>query len=545
MIKKKIVDLLKKIIKEDIEIEVFVPEKEEFGHYSTNVALKLTKELKKSPMEIAQELTNDLKLTTNNFFKKIEVASPGFINFWLSERVLQNELKEILQKKERYGKSKVQSLKPKVQVEFVSANPTGPLTLANGRGGFMGDVLSNVLEFCGYKVEREYYVNDTGNQVLTLGKSILAALGLLEEAHSTSSGQENFYKGEYVKEWARKNSAKVKKNKNNTLKIGQLAANDFLKLIKVVLEKKAKIRYNRWTSEDKHIRKKSYIEKVLKIFKAKKLAYEKDGALWLKTTQFSDDKDRVLMTKDNFPTYFLADSGHFLETKTRGFKNKIMILGPDHHGYVQRIKIAAEIIGLKNFEVIITQAVRLISKGEEVKMSKRKGEFITFDELVSEINPDAARFFFLMHSADAHMDFDLDLAKEQSMKNPVYYAQYASARIHSILAKFKIQKSKFKITDKNLKINLNLLNTADDMNLMRMLARFLEIIQEAVEKRNPSILARYAIDLARIFHNFYEKEKIIGAESDLMITRLELIKATKIIFENLFKLLGISMPKKM
>lgn len=539
MIKKKIADLLKKIIKEDIGIDVFVPEKEEFGHYSTNVALKLAKILKKNPMEVASGLTNDLQLKTKDFFAKIEVVHPGFINFWISEKVLQNELKGILKENEKYGnqKPKTKNLKL-IQIEFVSANPTGPLTLANGRGGFMGDALSNVLEFSGYDVEREYYVNDIGNQVLILGKSILAALGLLEEAHSTSSGQENFYQGEYVKEWARKNSSKVKKFKNNPLKIGQLAAKDFLKATKIILEKKAKIKYDRWTSEDKHIRKKGYIEKVLKIFKKKNLVYEKDGALWLKTTQFGDDKDRVLITKDNFPTYFLADAGHFLETKIRGFKNKIMILGPDHHGYVKRIKIAAEIIGLKSFEVIITQAVRLIIGGKETKMSKRKGEFITFDELVSEVNPDAARFFFLMHSADSHMDFDLDLAKEQSMKNPVYYAQYAAVRCSSILSKARIAKHK-------AKINFELLNTKEDMNLMRMLAQFPENVEEAAKNHNPSVLARYAIDLAKIFHNFYEKERIVGVEKELMFARLELIKATQVIFKNLFNLLGIGIPKKM
>lgn len=532
MIKSQIENHLKKLIKERVEINVFIPEKEEFGHYSTNVALKLAKVLKKNLMEVANSLTNDLRLMTKDFFAKIEVAQPGFINFWLSEKVLQNELKEILKEKEKYGKSILRKTQgKKVQIEFVSANPTGPLTLANGRGGFMGDALSNVLKFSGYDVEREYYVNDTGNQVLILGKSILAALKIISE-------DDNFYKGEYVKEWARKNSLKAKKCKNNPLKIGQLAAKDFLKATKIVLEKKAKIKYDRWTSEDRHIRKKGYIEKVLKIFRKKNLVYEKDGALWLKTTQFGDDKDRVLITKDNFPTYFLADAGHFLETKERGFKNKIMILGPDHHGYVKRIKIAAEIIGLKSFEVIIIQAVRLISKGKEMKMSKRKGEFITFDEFVSEVNLNAARFFFLMHSADSHMDFDLDLAKEQSMKNPVYYAQYASVRIQGILTKIKI-------TNQKSKINFNLLNTYEDLNLIKMLIRFPESVEEAAKNHNSSVLARYAIDLARTFHNFYEKERIVGVEKELMFARLELIKATQIVFKNLFNLLGVSIPKKM
>ncbi len=543
MIKTKILSYLKKVVKEPIEIEIFVPENEQFGHYSTNVALKLAKKLKKSPLEIAEEIKT--KLITNHYslFTKIEVAPPGFINFWISEKVLQNELKEILKKKQNYGKSAVKGQMSKVQIEFISANPTGPLTLANGRGGFFGDVLSNILEFCGYKIEREYYVNDTGNQILTLGKSILATNGFIKN-------EENFYKGGYVKEWAKKHKAISKKYQNNPLKLGQLAAADFLKEIKKAVEKEAKIKFDRWTSEDKHIHKKSYIDKVLKIFKAKKLIYEKDGALWLKTTDFNDEKDRVLITQDKFPTYFLADAGHFLETKSRGFNSKIMILGPDHHGYVKRIQAAAKIIGLKELKVIITQAVRLMSAGKEVKMSKRTGEFVTFEDLIKEVKPDAARFFFLTHSPETHMDFDLDLAKERSMKNPVYYVQYAAVRCQGIIKKVNIRTSDVLRTS-----DVQKLNTAEDINLMRQMARFPEAVEEAAKNYNPQILARYALDLAREFHNFYEKERIIparrslgeggGEEKNLMLARLVLIRATLIIFKNLFGLLGIGLPDKM
>ena len=406
----------------------------------------------------------------------------------------------------------------------------------------MGDVLSNILKFCGYKTEREYYVNDTGNQILTLGKSILVNAGFLEEAHSTSSGQENFYKGVYIGDWAKKHKLIIKKYKDNPLKLGQSAAKDFLTGIKKVLQKEAKISFNRWTSEEKDIHKKSYIEKVLKIFKNKNLVYEKDSAVWLKTTEFGDDKDRVLITSDGFPTYFLADSGHYLETKERGFGGKIAIWGPDHHGYVKRIQAAAEIISFKNSKIIITQAVRLISRGKEVKMSKRTGEFATFEELIKEVGADAARFFFLMHSPETHMDFDLDLAKERSMKNPVYYAQYAAVRCQSILKKSKSVHSNIL---ENVGMNLKLLNTPEDINLMRILARFSEIIEEAAKKLNSQVLARYSLDLARQFHNFYEKERIIGEEKNLMLARLILISATLTVFKNIFKLLGIGLPKKM
>src|SRR3989344_3194529 len=531
MIKSIIENYLKKIIKEDIDIEIFTPEQEQFGHYSTNIALKLAKLRNKNPMMIAEEIKNLIttlpadkqEILVNNFFEKIEIAAPVFINFWISEKVLQNELKEILKKKEKYGASKKK--KEKIQIEFISANPTGTLTLANGRGGFWGDVLANILEFSGYKVEREYYINDTGNQILTLGKSILDAIGLYQEAPTSERSRgpdrnigKKFYKGEYVKKWAKKSSAIVKKYKNNPLKIGQIAAKDFLTGIKKVLQKEAKISFDRWTSENKHIHKRSYIKKALNIFKKSGLVYKKDGAVWLKTAKFGDDKDRVLITCDKFPTYFLADSGHYLETKERGFDGKIAILGPDHFGYVGRIQAAAEIIGFKNSEIIITQAVRLISQGKEVKMSKRIGEFVTFEELIKEVGVDAARFFFLMHSLDSHMDFDLDLAKERSLKNPVYYAQYAAVRCQSILKKSKIKGQK-------PRAKYNLLNTPEDINLIRLLARFSEVVEEAAGKLNPQILARYSLDLARQFHNFYEKERIIGVEKDLMMARLELIKA--------------------
>lgn len=548
MIKAIIENYLKKAIKKivshksDFRVELFIPENESFGHYSTNVALKLAKIKKQNPMALAEEIKTALSYgiaenLKSDFFKKIEVAAPGFINFWLKSDIFQNEIKEILKKKENYGKLQIANRKAqKIQIEFISANPTGPLTLANGRGGFMGDVLSNILEFCGYKIEREYYVNDTGNQILTLGKSILTNAGFLSASRRI---EEKFYKGEYVKEWARKNLKAIEKHKNNPMKIGQMAAGDFLKNIKSAV-KKSGINFDRWTSEEKNIHKKSFILKALEIFKKKKLAYEKDSALWLKTTEFGDEKDRVLITKDGFPTYFLADSGHYLETKKRGFGRKIMILGPDHHGYVKRIQAAAKIVGLENSDVIITQAVRLMSKGEEMKMSKRKGEFIMFEELIEEVGADAARFFFLMHSSDTHMDFDFDLAKERSMKNPVYYAQYAAVRCQSILNKSKV---KGQMSD----VNLSLLNTQEDLNLTRALARFPEALEEAAGKYNPQILARYSLELARQFHNFYEKERIIGEgiDKNLSLARLELIKAAQVVFKNVLNLLGVSIPKKM
>ncbi len=543
MIKEVIQNLILKCIKDlklRTEINIEYPP-ETFGHYSTNIALVLAKEKNQEPYKLAQELLQKIKNNSpSNFFSNVEIKGPGFINFSICSKVFEKEIEKILKNKTKYGVASI-SNEPKIQIEYISANPTGPLTVANGRGGFLGDILANILEFNGAKVEREYYVNDTGNQIITLGKSILARAGLINE-------EENFYKGNYIKEWVdtRFQDLKIEKLKdsllteninNQLLKLGQLAAKDFLKSIKTVI-KRSRINFDRYTSEYKDIHQKGYVDKVLKIFTSKKLVYKKDGALWLKTTQFGDDKDRVLITSDGYPTYFLIDAGHYLETKKRGFKRKIIILGPDHYGYVKRIQAVAEILGIKDSKVIVTQAVRLISKGQRAKISKRKGEFLTLEELLNEVGEDATRFFFLMYSPETHMNFDLDLAKERSAKNPVYYLQYAAVRCKSILEKSKNLKSKSRI-------NLSLLNTEADINLMKMLIRFPEIVAEINLNLNSQILVRYALDLSKIFHNFYEKERILNQEKELAINRLALIKATYIIFRNLFRLLGLNLPQKM
>ncbi len=645
--RERIIEALKKVIAEEVEIGVTVSDLEEQGHYATNVAFRLAKrrdrqqatfdrrqmtrrhgdtatlrhltwrqatsdkrqatgdrrppqsgarqatddkkqvikdrETAVSPHEIAEEIAGKLRKNSENIFEKIEVAGGGFINFWLKPEVLYEELKEILEQKDGYGATSDRrhsdkrhgdtatqrhltgdtatydtatfDRRPpqsgarqttKIQVEFVSANPTGPLTLANGRGGFLGDVLANVLEMTGYEVEREYYINDVGGQILTLGKSILAANGIIADA-------EEFYKGEYVKEWAKKNKKIVLKLKDKPMKIGQMAAKDFLKSIKKVLEKKAGIAFDKWTSEEKEIHKKKLAEKALEIFKQKGFVYEKDGAVWLKTTEFQDDKDRVLITSAGLPTYFLADGGHYLETIKRGYKRKINILGPDHYGYVKRIQAVAKILDFEKSEVIITQALRLTENGKEVKMSKRKGQFITFEELVDEVGADVARFFFLMVSHNSHMDFDMALAKEKSNKNPVYYTQYAFVRCASILRKipnshaYNGQAGKLQITNKSKIPNskLSALNTNEDIKLMLHLSQFSEVIEDTANDYQAHRLTRYAVELARVFHNFYEKERIIGESKDLAEARLVLVQATKIVFENLFGILGISVPEKM
>src|SRR3989344_3515087 len=432
----KLIEILQKAAPEIADISVSTSENESHGHYSTNVAFALSKKWRMSPVEAGQKLKEAIvKADTGGFLKKIDVVNPGFVNFWLSNAALQAELKEILKKKTKYGRpiSKEVPL-PKIQIEFVSANPTGPLTMANGRGGFLGDVLANVLEFTGQKTEREYYVNDTGNQIITLGKSLIVALGYTPRQ---PVDEQKLYKGDYIKKWAAKNKAFIKKNQTDPLVVGQRAAKDFLADIKKIVEKMAGIHFDCYTSEERDIHQKKLPQAALAVFKKKGLVYEKEGATWLKTTKFGDDKDRVLITCDGYPTYFLADAGHVLETKKRGFDEKILILGPDHYGYVARIKAASQLVGLAKSYILVTQTIRLVKDGKEMKMSKRKGEFLTFEDVVSDVGADAMRFMFLMYAPTTHIDFDLKLAKERSLKNPVYYVQYAYVRAANILRKSK------------------------------------------------------------------------------------------------------------
>ena len=578
-------EYLKKAVEESIRVNlrtnlresaswnIFVPENEKFGHYSTNVALKLAKEKSKKPMEVAEDIKDKMlsfdKLRT---FGKIEIASPGFINFWLSEKTLQNELKEILKKRNTYGK--VLSAKRKasfINVEFISANPTGPLTIGNGRGGFFGDVLANILKFSGHKVIKEYYINDAKNstQIRELGKTGLG----LGETYLTPGLKKIILrlKGKIKKVTLRpirqaqgKHTQGASRNLDG--EVGYLLAGEINKQNKKFVEKVLKIKFDKWFSEES-LYKSGAVKKLLNDLKKENLVYEKDGALWFKAKQFGDTEDRVLIRSarstssgQGEPTYILPDLAYHLNKfKIRKFSKAVDVWGADHHGYIPRLKAGLKALGISEgrLRIIITQLVRLVKNGQEYKMSKRKGDYVAMEDLIKEVGLDAARFFFLMSAPDTHMNFDLDLAKEKSMKNPVYYAQYAAVRCNSILQKTK--KLTHSINSglvlreveglKNIKTkskaNLDLLNTKEDLNLMRILVRFPEIVEEATENYNPQVLVRYSIDLARQFHNFYEKERIIGVELDLMLARLEIIKAAKTIFETLFKLLGISYPKKM
>lgn len=496
------------------EISVECPEKESCGDYSANISLRIAKIAKKNPMEIAGLIKDSI---SQPIFSKVETAKPGFINFFISENYLKEQVKTILKQKRQFGSLKI-GKKEKVNVEFISANPTGPLTLGNGRGGFSGDVLANVLEKAGYRAEREYYINDTGGQVKKLGDSIV--------------GKEIFYKGEYI------NDLKKQIKEKDPAIVGQRAVAIILKDMIKPLVKKMGVKYDIWFSE-RSLDKNKEIDKILELLKKKGLTYKKEEALWFKTTRFGDDKDRVLIKADKEKTYFASDVAYLKNKFDRGFKKLIIIWGADHYGYIRRIKAAAKALGYKKeqIDVIIMQMVRLLEKGKEVKMSKRAGIFVTLDELINEVGLDAARFFFLMRGADSHLNFDLDLAKKKSADNPVYYVQYAYARICSIFRKGKTEVME-------IKGELEL-NEKEEFDLIRHLIKFPEIIEDTAEDYQVQRIPQYAVELADSFHHFYEKCRVVSEDKKITQARLNLILAVKIVLKNVLDLMAISAPEKM
>lgn len=491
MIRDEIRKLTEKAIKElgfkVLEVLVEEPREKVHGDYATNIAMVIERE---DPMKIAEMIKSKIK---SNVIEKIDVVKPGFINFFISKEYLQKQVGEILKEKENFGSWKI-GKGEKVNVEFISANPTGPLTLGNGRGGFCGDVLADVLEKAGYDVTREYYINDRGKQVEDLKKGL--------------------YKGE------KRIASQIQKENQK------------------IITKKLKIKFDVWFSQASLYDKD--INKVLDYLKKKKLTYEKDGALWFKSTKFGDDKDRVLVKADEEKTYLASDIAYLKNKFDRGFDKLIYFWGADHYGYIERMKAAVESLGHKKEQVdfIIMQMVRLLEKGKQVRMSKRAGTYVTLEELIDEVGLDVARFFFLTRSAGSHLNFDLTLAKEQSEKNPVYYVQYAHARIYSILTKSRVKSQKSKV-------NLKLLDHPSELALIKQLIRFPEIIEDTAKDYQVQRVPQYATDLATEFHKFYRDCKVISGDKELSQARLSLILATQIVFKSTLNLMGISAPSKM
>src|SRR3989339_2209588 len=510
---------------------------EGMGDFASNVALLLAKEVGKSPMEVAEKLKEKLGSQDQSsaflfrqqvaeipqsqaFFEKIEIAKPGFINFWLAENTLQLVVVKINEEKNKFGNSGIGKGK-KIHLDFVSANPTGPVHIGNARGGPLGDTLANVFEKAGYEAYREYYVNDAGNQVEILGHSILG-------------DSETQYSGEYIEE------IRNKMEESDPEKAGEKGVKIILEeIIKPSMEKFG-INFDSYFSEKK-LQKSGKVDKIISLLRGKGYIFEKDGAAWFKSTEFGDDKDRVVVKSNGEKTYFGSDIAYHKEKFDRGFDILIDIWGADHHGEVARTKGALKVLGYENkLDVILTQFVRVMKDGEEMKMSKRAGTYVSVDDLIGEVGKDATRFFFLMHSADTHMNFDMDLAKEQSEKNPVYYVQYAHARICSIFEKAALLRSDLRSV---LRSDLRKMHTKE-RSLVFELLKFPDLIEEISQNYAVHYLPQYAMGLADKFHSFYAECRVID-ENNLEQTaaRLEIVKAVQIVLAEGLKMMGISAPE--
>ena len=518
-------------------IVVDYPKNEQFGDYTTNIALVLAKNIGKSPITIAENLKSQILNLNNSDFERVEVAAPGYINFYLSKKYLQELVEKINTEKNDFGNSEI-GKNIKINNEFISANPTGPLTVGNGRGGFYGDSISRVLKKDGFDVTSEYYVNDAGEQVIKLGHSVL-------------KDEKAVYGGEYIDELSKILAAEINVGNKSiedefAKKIGLAAAEIVLeKYIKPTTQDKMQITFDKWMSE-KSLYDEGFVDRAVELLKKKGLTFEDEGALWLRTTDFGDDKDRVLVKSNGQKTYFASDCGYILSKMERGFEKIIESWGADHHGYIARFRAAAQALGFSGeLKFLIVQLVKVIKDGKEVRMSKRAGNVVLIDDLIDDIGHDVTRFFFLMYSPDTHMNFDLGLAKERSAKNPVFYVQYAHARIFSILSKAKdsgIFNSQFTISNDGKE----LLAHEKELSLIRELNKFPELVETIAESYEVHKLPQYAMKLADKFHSFYDVCRVIDEnDEDLTKARLFLINAVRIVLDETLDLMGVSAPEKM
>lgn len=524
----------------DIMLET--PNNKDNGDYATNIAMQLTKLAKKPPRAIAEAILEKLN-TDGTSIESIEIAGPGFINIKLKTDYLGGIVKTVLDQGENYGRSNFGN-KQKVQVEFVSANPTGDLHLGHARGASLGDSLSNVLDFAGYDVAREYYINDAGNQVHNLANSVEAryfqALGLDKEM------PEDGYQGPDIINIGKMLAAEYGNKYVNTPDeeryafFRQYGLEHELEKLKTDLAN-FRVSFDVWFSETS-LYENGKIDVALDKLRANGHVFEEDGATWFRSTTFGDDKDRVLIKNDGTYTYLTPDIAYHEDKLFRGFDKLINIWGADHHGYIPRMKAAIEALGYGNdtLEVSVVQMVQLYKDGEKFKMSKRTGKAVTLRELVEEVGLDAVRYFFAMRSGDSQMDFDLDLAISQSNENPVYYAQYAHARISSILRQADENGMAVSVD------NVSLLQAEKELELLKKIGDFPQVISDAARIRSPHRVATYIQELAATFHSFYNAEKVLDPDNrELSEARLALITITRTTIANALKLIGVSAPEKM
>ena len=536
------------------------------GDFSCNAAMASAKALKSNPRAIGQMIA-EAAILDGTAFEKIEVAGPGFLNFFISPAWFNETVGEVISSGSDYGKTELGKGK-RVLVEFVSANPTGPMHIGNARGGALGDSLSSVLQYAGYEVEREFYVNDAGNQIEKFGKSlsirylqiadknnadIIASFGddvcagiFADEEHFPMP--EDVYKGVDIIEHAY-NFYKMHKDSfadadEETRKSALVEYALPLNIDGLERDlKKYRIVYDTWFKEST-LHANGAVKQIVDMLTEKGQTYEKDGAIWFKASDFGDDQDRVLVRANGIPTYFVPDIAyHYNKLVTRGFDKAVDILGADHHGYIARMKAALTALGVdaSKLDIVIMQMVMLVRNGETVKLSKRSGKAITLSTLLDEVPIDAARFFFNLRDPNTHLEFDLELAIEESSSNPVFYVQYAHARICSILRRMEEEGTGYR----NIPVSeLNYSHPAE-LALIRHIAALPDCINEAAKDYNPSKITKYLCDLAQLFHKFYDNCKIKGEEDNTLQSRLSLCVATKTVFKNLLDLLKVDAPEKM
>ena len=504
------------------------PSKKENGDYSSNIALTLTKKLHKSPLEIANMIKDNIEY--ENIISEIQIANPGFINFYLKKEFIKSYINKIITEKNNYGKNTIGN-NEKINIEFVSANPTGILHIGHGRGATYGDNLARIMNFSGYDVTKEYYVNDAGNQMNNLGISI-------KERYRELCGYgcnlpENGYHGKEIIDLAkdiynRYGNTKLDSDIEFFRKEGLYK---LLDQIKKDLDR-YRVNFNIFTSEQS-IYDRCLVEDTLNKLKQSGNCYIKDDALWLKTTDYGDEKDRVLIKSDGNYTYLTPDIAYHLDKISRGYDRLIDVLGSDHHGYIARLKAALSMLGKDSniLDIKILQMVRLIKDGEELKLSKRTGKTITLMELVDEIGVNATRYFFSSHSLDTSMDLNIDLALKQSNENPVYYIEYANARICSILKKYHKKV--------NLHDNYLTLQSEDTYSILNKLMEFEDVVISSARKEAPHLVANYVYELATLFHSFYAKEQIITENEEETEEKINLLLAVQIVIQNALDLLGI------
>ena len=533
--------------KEMRDFIIEIPKDTSHGDFASNAAMVNAKNAGKAPRDIAAALLEAMDFT-GSYFVAAETAGPGFMNFRLGQNWFSDSVQSVLDCGADYGRSDY-GHSEKVMVEFVSANPTGPMHMGNARGGAIGDCLASALDFAGYEVCREFYINDAGNQIVKFGKSLEARYLQLYLGEDAVEFPEDGYQGEDIKvrakEFADLHGDKYvnapSEERTQALIDYALPAN--VEGLRRDLEK-YRIKYDVWFSE-KSLHESGAVMDVVKLLSDRGMTYEKDGAVWYKATEFGAEKDEVLVRANGIPTYFTADIAyHYNKFAVRGFDRVIDVWGADHHGHVARMKGSMDAIGLdgSKLDVVLMQLVRLMKDGQPFKMSKRTGKAITLTDLLEEIPIDAARFFFNMREPNSTLDFDLDLAVEETSQNPVYYVQYAHARICSILKNLAAEGiSPRPVTA----AELDLLTTSEEKELIRKLATLPEEIIGAAKNYDPARLTHYVIDTAPLFHKFYNACRVKGEEEPLMQARLALCMATRIVIENVLGLLKITAPESM